>query len=275
MMWKWPSIEQPRTAFKHIKDRAQYVGLDDSGKAIYNSNAVLPVLTFEGTTKVHGTCAGIEYDTTSEKLRYYSRERVLSLSHDNCGFMLYMMQYEDRIREMMRDILAKVVDYERAAKIIVYGEWAGQGIQKGVAVSQLPKMFLPFGARFVWNDDETSWVDPIHLKHFADPELRFFPIRSFGVKSITIDFNNSVDVASSLNQMIEMTAEVEACCPVGKAFIGGIISNNSCTVSDEFSLTWQDNSIRNITSYNALEKSIMNYVSQKNLPIGTVLELGV
>lgn len=52
-MIKYPSIEQFKNVIKEVSSNTRYAGKDESGHPIYNNNP-LPVLTFTGTTKVHG-----------------------------------------------------------------------------------------------------------------------------------------------------------------------------------------------------------------------------
>ena len=54
-----PSIEQFRTVIANINRQYNFVGLDENGEAIYDQTLPKPVLTFNGTVKLHGTNAGV------------------------------------------------------------------------------------------------------------------------------------------------------------------------------------------------------------------------
>ena len=213
-MIKFPSIEQFRNVIRHVKTHAQYAGKDENGDVIIDQSKPIPTLKFRGTVKLHGTNAGIVYDYTTKEITYQSRERVLALTSDNAGFMLAQMKHEDlwhQYFEGMRE--------DGISKIAVFGEWCGQGIQRGVAVSQVPKMFVIFAAKAIFENDETAWCDIVEEDLGVDiPDV--YDIEEFPMYEIEIDFNHP-ELAQ--NKMIEITEEVEKECPVGKYFgVSGI-----------------------------------------------------
>ena len=100
----------------------------------------------------------------------------------------------------------------------------GKGIQKGVAVSELDKMFVIFSIKLIkYSEDETSpWMNNHLVKSIIQngDERRIFNIYQFGEWEIKIDFENP---ELSSNQMIEWVEQVEKECPVGKYFgVSGI-----------------------------------------------------
>lgn len=214
-MIKFPSIEQFRTVIRHVKQQAQYVGRDENGDAIYDQTRAIPTLKFRGTVKLHGTNAGIVYDYATRTMSFQSRERVLSLTSDNAGFMLAQMKNEALWREWF-----EIHRQPDIAQIAIFGEWCGQGIQKGVALTELPKMFVVFATKFVYTDGESEWVDTDPADESIVDIPGVYEIVDFPMWDIEIDFNNP-EIAQ--NKMIEITNEVEAECPVGKHFgVSGI-----------------------------------------------------
>ena len=144
---------------------------------------------------VHNSNAGVvRYKDGTTK--FQSRERELELTADNMGFMLYMSNVD-------LDFLFKDIEFND--HIAVYGEWAGNGIQKGVAVSELPRMFVIFG----WKIDDV-WVSNI-TRH--NNEYGIWDIRQFPTYQVTVDFN-SPELAQ--NEIVDLTIAVENECPVGK-----------------------------------------------------------
>lgn len=217
-MIKFPSIEQFRNVIRHVKTHAQYVGKDENGDAIYDQSKPIPTLKFRGTVKLHGTNAGIVYDIETDSFTYQSRERELSLTSDNAGFMLAQMKHEDLWKHHFRGLV--LYADRRPTKIIYFGEWCGQGIQKGVAVSELPKMFVIFARKFIYEDGETQWMSLERFDQMDGIEKIARFIDEFPTYEIEIDFNHP-ELAQ--NKMIEITEEVEKECPVGKAFgVSGI-----------------------------------------------------
>lgn len=217
-MIKFPSVGQFRNVIRHVKTRAQYVGKDEAGEAIFDPSKPIPTLKFLGTVKIHGTNAGIVYDYATSETTYQSRERELTLTQDNAGFMLAQMKNEDRWRKYFEEYASLS---PQLIKIAVFGEWCGRGIQKGVAVSELEKMFVVFATKFIFADGSARWAEQLA---YSTGEFSDIPgvhsIEDFPMYTVDIDFNFP-ELAQ--NKMVEITEEVERECPVGKAFgVSGI-----------------------------------------------------
>jgi CxxC motif-containing protein len=202
-MIKFPSIEQFRNIVKEVKIHHDYQGKNEDGSPIYNHLTPYPTIEFTGTVKLHGTNAGIVM--YKDRIEFQSRERVLSLQQDNSQFMLQMSG--KNLDNLFGRMATEFNDY-----IAVFGEWCGQGIQKGVAVSELPKMFVVFAVQV-----DGVWVTP---NYFYDNEQGIYNIHQFPNYSIRVDFNNPELVQ---NKLVELTEIVENECPVGKHFgVSGI-----------------------------------------------------
>jgi hypothetical protein len=218
-MIKFPSIEQFRNVIRHVKTHAQYAGKDENGDAIFDPSKPIPTLKFRGTVKLHGTNAGIVYDVATDSFSYQSRERVLSLTQDNAGFMLAQMKNEEIWRDVANQAIREILPSMSIAKVAIFGEWCGAGIQKGVALTELPKMFVVFAVKVVFTDETTRWL-PVGEFDIHYEEDRVFNIDTFPTFEVEIDFNHP-ELAQ--NKMIEITEEVEKECPVGKYFgVSGI-----------------------------------------------------
>jgi RNA ligase len=219
-MIKFPSIEQFRNVIRHVRTHAQYAGKDENGDVIFDQSKPIPTLKFRGTVKLHGTNAGIVYDNTLNTFTYQSRERELSLTSDNAGFMLAQMKNEEIWRDVVNQAIFELRVHDQIVeKVAIFGEWCGSGIQKGVALTELPKMFVVFAVKVVYIDGSTRWL-PIGEFDIHLPEDRIFNIDTFPTYEIDIDFNHP-ELAQ--NKMIEITEEVEKECPVGKYFgVSGI-----------------------------------------------------
>lgn len=216
---RFPSIEQFRNVIRHVKTHAQYAGKDENGVAIFDQSKPIPTLKFRGTVKLHGTNAGIVYDVATDSFTYQSRERVLSLTSDNAGFMLTQMKNEEVFRDIANQATREILPHLPVAKVAIFGEWCGSGIQKGVALTELPKMFVVFAVKVVFEDETTRWL-PIGEFDIHYPEDKIFNIDTFPTYEVEIDFNHP-ELAQ--NKMIEITEEVEKECPVGKYFgVSGI-----------------------------------------------------
>ena len=178
----YPSIEQFRNVIKSVKDYCR------------KNEAPLPELLFNGTVKLHGTNAGIVLQ--NGEYTYLSHKRVITIDDDNYGFTSWM---QDR---------AALLPIEEGHTL--YGEFCGQGIQKGVAISELPKMFVAFG----YKDAEGNWKN-IHGFSPEANSMNMWSINQFPKYGIHIDFANP---EASIEKLTQITEEVEHECPVGKYF---------------------------------------------------------
>lgn len=205
-MIKFPSIEQYRNVIRNVQHQARFAGLDEAGEPIYDHNRTLPVLAFRGTVKLHGTNAGIVL-LLDEGVQFQSRERVLTLEEDNAGFASHMSGNYDAVRVILEQVASHV---EVKDHVAVYGEWCGGNIQKGVAIAELPKMFVIFAVKI-----DGEWVNPEHWSHVRNEDARIFNIQDFPTYQVDIDFERP---HLAQERMIEITTAVEECCPVGNAF---------------------------------------------------------
>lgn len=194
-MKKFPSIEQFRNVIRQVCTAHDYQGKNEADEPVYQHLSPYPIIDFVGTVKVHGTNAGIlKY---KDRIEFQSRERVLSLESDNAHFMLNVS---------CKDLDWMFDGIEFDEYVGIYGEWAGQSIQAGVGVSQLPKMFIIFACNV-----DGKWVDYDRSK----PEDRIFNVNDFWKQCVSIDFTEPEKIQ---NTLIELTEAVENECPVAKAF---------------------------------------------------------
>lgn len=226
-MIKFPSIEQFRTAIKNVQSRAQWSGRDENGDHIFDRTKLIPTLTLRGTVKLHGTNAGIVFDANGNVVSYQSRERELTLTQDNAGFMLYMQQ--PAVQAELQDMIAHIIDQsdfwigdrdiEDLENVVMFGEWCGGNIQKGVAISGLPKMFVYFGIKAIFKgEDETKnslWLDLEYFETMEAREQNIYNVLTFGQWKIDIDFNHP---QLKQQELVDLTIAVEEECPAGKFF---------------------------------------------------------
>ena len=125
-----------------------------------------PTLEFTGTVKLHGGNAAVvtgplkltrttaeSTKPSTERVWAQSRHKILlpEANRDKRGFAQYVHDTSSVFCELLA--LARSV-YEGAGRVVqeddylaMYGEWCGEKIQKGVALTGLPKMFVIFGIR--------------------------------------------------------------------------------------------------------------------------------
>ncbi|UJR36396.1 hypothetical protein I4U23_029119 [Adineta vaga] len=226
-MISYPETEQFRHVITEVTRRTRPTEED--------YHKPLPVLKFIGTVKLHGTNSGVGYQKDAGHW-LQSRNNVLTLQKDNAGFAQYMEPIADRFFNefVLPQSPAIQEQYEQGRKIIIYGEWCGGNIQKGVAITGLPKMFVIFKIRV---RDETKftlqeaaqaeddvqekstahsfWLEPKDWSHIKWHEKLIYNIFDFPIYEIEIDFQ---EPKLSQNKLVEITEAVEKECPVGKYF---------------------------------------------------------
>lgn len=205
----FPSIKQFRDVIRHVKRKAEFMGLDTEGAPIINPAPILPKLNFRGSVKLHGTNAAVVY--TPEGIFFQSRERVLSQEADNAGFYAHMSMHGDALRRIVGSIEKQCCLHPSLDNTIaVYGEWCGGNIQKGVALNGLPKMFVVFAIRVNgdWkNIDEYAWL--------TDSAASIYNVAQFDQFNMAIDFERP---ETAQNELGELTMAVETRCPVAAKF---------------------------------------------------------
>lgn len=213
---KYPSTGQFRNAIRHAKQRLSFEGLDAEGNPMY-APGPYPKMVFGGTVKIHGTNGSFFKLHPDSPVVYQSKERVLSLESDNYGFYA---KYQPK-EEVINGIFDEVATYLREAgldsteifPIRISGEYAGEGIQRGVAVGEVPRFFAIFGIAF---GPEQNWLAEVDGFAQELEDHRIFNIINLaGMDLVELDVENPQELQ---NKLVERTLEVEKECPVGKYF---------------------------------------------------------
>jgi len=219
----FPSIDQFRSVVKHVNDKSNHKGIPR------------PTLSFHGTTKLHGTNSAFVVNDWTGEVWQQSRERIITPDDDNAGFSAWANQVKqfNLLQELVSCAAARAIPSglylidNPTTTVVIYGEWCGGSIQKGVALNQLEKMFVVFGIKFLDEElpDKCIWLSPTDLKlafgtlKGQHPDVvssaRIFCIEDFPTWDIKIDFSNP---AAKQNELITLTEVVEAKCPVGAHF---------------------------------------------------------
>lgn len=207
--FKFPSIEQFRNVVKLVNDRCKW-----------NEISVKPKISFCGTVKLHGSNGAICIDHETGDMWCQSRERILSLTADNAGFCQWF-----EINKTALKTYLKFYKNDEYRYTVIYGEWCGGSIQKGVALNQIDKMFVIFKI-FHSNVDESKWIYPnkridFHMINVLRNHVsNIYLISEFPTYECNVDFNNP---ELSQNEFVRLTELVEQECPVGKSFnVSGI-----------------------------------------------------
>lgn len=190
MFIKYPSIDSYKNVVKEIN---RTVGIES-----------FPVIDMVGTVKVHGTNGGVIIHPDGS-VTAQSRNRALTSDDDNAGFCKFVESHIDHFLTMAK----KHIGANEWPYVVVYGEWCGGNIQKGVGVTGMQKTFIVFDVYLT--DGETGvFVD--QCESFLDHGRNIYSIYEFTAFSKKVDFSNP-DSVSELNAIM---LDVENECPVAK-----------------------------------------------------------
>ena len=209
---RFPKIGQFRNVIQDIRLRLMYVGKDENDNPIYDTDKVLPKISFKGTVKVHGTNAGIGFH--EDEIWFQKRTGIVTPEKDNAGFATFFSgSNKIEALKILRDQIRETLSIPKDHILVVFGEFAGERIQRGVAVSQLPKSFYLFGIKSVEGAGEDVKVTWHPIKGFSNPEIRIFNIEDYETFEVELD----LDYPKILqNKLVEITNAVEKECPVAK-----------------------------------------------------------
>lgn len=199
----YPSIGQFRNAIRAVVSQARFAGVDEKGEPIIDHARTVPVLTYRGTVKLHGSNAAIGLRRDTGEIWFQSRERIINVTKDNMGFA---SKYYGQ--PLVEKLFSKVAS--EGNQVLIFGEWCGQGVQSTVGIGHLPKMFVVFDVQIdgVWQDK--SVVQAVGCK-----ELNIFNIYDYYTEEVDIDFAFPENIQ---NKLIELTTKVADNCPVAHAF---------------------------------------------------------
>lgn len=220
-MNKFKKIEQFRNVIREVQQKARFQGLDENDEPIYAAVAEMPVIEFTGTPKIHGTNAAIGLDKEG-KFFCQSRNNIITPENDNLAFAYYAYENES----ILRAVLQSLGDYNE--HVIIYGEWAGQGIQKGVGISGVERSFFMFRAKV-----DGSWIKDLPV---GNADINVYNIPRMQQYKMLIDFNNP---QMSQNALITLTEAVEAECPIAKHLGVSGIGEGIVWANDDYSLVFK------------------------------------
>ena len=215
--YAFPSIGQFAELVASVNRKCTYIGRDENNDPIYDMTLPKPTLKFVGTTKLHGTNAGVVIDFHNDIVYYESRENIITSESDNAGFANYMVGIQDQFVETINNYLcSKEIDWINNV-LVIYGEWCGGSIQKGVALNGMDKMFVIFSATIRTRENTESrnliWFPIEEIKKLKLTDKKVYNIYDFKTWEIEIDFSKFHE---QTNKIIEWTNQVEDMCPFAK-----------------------------------------------------------
>ena len=208
--FKFPSIEQFRHTVKAVTSKTRYRGKDANGDSLYDKDAPLPSLQFTGTVKLHGSNAAVGVHFATGDIWAQSRNNILTAQSTNCGFWDFVHSNADALKA-----LCARVPHQNTDSVLLYGEWVGEKIQRGVAICQVSRRFVLFAGKIVHDDSTEEWLPKSTISTLNDHDASVYNVHDYQTWTLDIDFNDP-NVASE--QLERITEQVEKECPVAKAF---------------------------------------------------------
>jgi hypothetical protein len=196
----WPEIDNFHTLRRTLRKYPELLGPSTN-------------VEYRAKVKLHGTNAGVRIDADGT-VTAFSRTSVITPKADNAGFARWV---EDR-----KELFAKMTSAKRG-DIVIHGEWCGPGVQKGVAVCQIPeKIFAVFAVRFLEGDGDVQEHEPTELECFVHdvPGAHVIPWYRDAEIIAAVDWSApSEDLAGVVESINRHVVDVETCDPwVEKAF---------------------------------------------------------
>ena len=216
--YPFPKIRQFHQVIKDLKDKACFAGLDADGNPIYDWTKELPTIKFVGRVKLHGTNAAIVFNSDGS---YYcqSRENIITEEKDNAGFAHWAHKCGVSGTFPLPFLPEKLDECgvsDPTPTAVYFGEWCGGSIQAGVALNELPRMFVLFGVKVIDPlTQETTWH---RLPQFMveNPELGIYNIEmKTKAYEVEVDLNRPDKAIEVMNKMVE---EIDKECPFAKTF---------------------------------------------------------
>ncbi len=201
----WPDIEALYNVRKTLKYLQESTGLQ------------LGPVTYRAKVKLDGTNAAVRVQLplrgNEQAVFYQSRTRDITPQDDNFGFAQWASGYQEiflraarRAHRIAQSVPGHVVTF--------YGEWCGQGVQSGTAVSQVPRQFAVFAVQV----DDQVVVEPSELSVLlGDVSGTAISVLPWYGEAITVDYSNQQALETSAETLNQVVLEVEACDPWVKA----------------------------------------------------------
>lgn len=166
-----------------------------------------PVM-YRGTVKIHGTNAAVLQTGPGSELRCQSRTRLIDERADNHGFAAFVGLRRASFEKLFSKVRASLDAEQADAPCHLFGEFAGQGVQKGVAVSSVPKFFAIFAVCV-----DGRFLDLALFPDLRDDSSRIFNVLDFGTWALEVPFDAPLSVSEAIEAL---TAAVAQSCPAGK-----------------------------------------------------------
>ena len=164
--------------------------------------------TLFGTVKLHGTNGSILFN--QDGFEVYSRTQKLSEQNHNNNFYQFVLDNLDDFRDIRSQFSAD--------EVIIYGEYAGNNINKGAAICNTPRKFYVFKILVDGVEINSTFVNYENIKNIK---------------------NYKTFIAKNLGEVEQFTNEVLKECPVTKQEFGISGNGEGIVWVDENGTRWK------------------------------------
>ena len=213
--YKYPSTNQFRQVIRTMISKLTFDGLDENGQAKYKPlTPDAALIEYTGTVKVHGTNGSVVFLSETE-YQFQSKERIVVPGDDNHGFAAFMSRKD--MNSLLNQVrwICEVESIPFAYPSEIAGEWAGRGIQSGVAVAEVEPFFVIFRIGIGRDESGFNWLPPASMFGIGHAEQRIYNVLDFGFYRANIPFDAPEMVQNDLGAL---TLDVERSCPAGRFF---------------------------------------------------------
>jgi len=151
----------------------------------------LPTVRYRAKVKLHGTNTGVQI--LADGVFPQSRTGMLAVDDDYKGFAKWVKAREASFAKL-------------AVGTIVFGEWCGPGVEKGMAVSQLQtKVFAVFGIQQGFGAEAKLVVEPESIRALL-PEMEGLHVLPWEGDEAVLDFADKTSLeaaAATINAVVE------------------------------------------------------------------------
>jgi len=159
-------------------------------------------LTYRAKVKLHGTNAGVQITPTGDVFAQ-KRSSVITSKDDNAGFAAWIENNVSYFSQLKSD-----------SNLTIFGEWSGNGIQKGVAIAQIErKVFAVFAIQYGGVGEEIAKLEirPEKIREILPQHEDIFILPYYG-QPVDLNFGDRKQLqaaADTINQMVEAVEKVD------------------------------------------------------------------
>jgi hypothetical protein len=216
-----PTTLFPKISGKHADFIANIEYLRENSPDFPKDATAIPLV---GTVKLHGAHNDIVIHA-NDTIQLQSRNVLsLGLKNDSYNFAKTVLPLRSEILMLKNRIYARFrekkpgIEIEDEHPLIIAGEWIGPGVQKSVAINELPEKLLIIISIAInghWQPDE-DYADISH------PEVGIHHVSRGGFFRHSVPLGTSEEMEAALATLQPLADAVEKECPFAKTFgLGG------------------------------------------------------